>query len=48
LNNSDKLYWLFNNEDPTIYMGISNLLQNSFETRKAVNCKYKSTASPSI
>jgi len=48
LNNSDKLYWLFNNEDPKIYMGISTFLQKSFETRKAVNCKDKSTSSPSI
>jgi hypothetical protein len=23
LNNSDKLYWLFNNEEPKIYMAIS-------------------------
>jgi hypothetical protein len=26
LTNSDKLYWLLNNEDPKIYMGISTFL----------------------
>ena len=42
------LEWLFNNEEPKIYMAISTFLQKSFETRKAVNCKDKSTSSPSI
>jgi hypothetical protein len=36
LNNSDKLYWLFNNEEPKLYLAISTFLQKSFETRKAV------------